>query len=74
MARSLRMTLERRKTDGLDGKLTTASELQKLMSEVILLREKVDRAELEQQASSLFRLGSSSNVLHSAPPSAGEDD
>ena len=48
MARSLRMILERQKTDGIDGELT-ASELQKLMSEVILLREKVARAELEQR-------------------------
>jgi hypothetical protein len=47
MARSLRMTLERRKTDDLDGKLTI-SELEKLMYEVILLREKVARAELER--------------------------
>jgi hypothetical protein len=48
MARSLRMTLERRKTAGLDDKLTPASELQKLMSEVISLREKVAQAEFEQ--------------------------
>jgi hypothetical protein len=48
MARSLRMTFQRQKPDGLDGKLT-ASELQKLMSEVILLREKVARAELPEQ-------------------------
>ena len=47
MARSLRMTLERRKTAGLDDKLATAS-LEKLMSEVISLREKVAQAELQQ--------------------------
>jgi hypothetical protein len=48
MARSLRMTLQRQKTDGLDDKLATASELEKLMSEVISLREKVAQAELQQ--------------------------
>jgi hypothetical protein len=42
------MTLKRRKIAGLDDELATASELQKLMSEVILLREKVAHAELEQ--------------------------
>jgi hypothetical protein len=40
MARSLRMTLERRKTAGLDDKLTTASELEKLMSEVMCYERK----------------------------------